>query len=363
MQEIIYKGAINPLSFGNVSYNLLKAMYKKEIKVSFFPIGDKLNFDSFDKADNDFKNWVISSAQNRFHTVNKNLHTLCQWHLNGAESRVSKSQTLFTFYEVDQPTPVEKSLVDLQDNTIFSSNHAADAFKSLGCDNVNAVPIGFDEDFHETEDEYLPEKIHFGLMGKFENRKNTAQIIKNWVKKYGNNYKYQLSCCVNNPFFKPEQMNQILSQCLEGKSYGNVNFLPHLNTNSEVNEFLNAIDIDLTGLSGAEGWNIPAFNATALGKWSIVMNHTSHKDWANEKNSILIEPENQVEIYDQSFFQKGSPFNQGNMNKISDEKMIESFEKSETFYGKKNSEGVKLVKEFTYEKTLNKILEIIQNEK
>ena len=363
MKSMIYKGAVNALSFGNVSYNLLREMYKKQINISFFPIGENLNFDSFDKIPEDFKNWIVSSAQNRFHTVNKDLPTFTQWHLNGSESRVSKSQTLFTFYEVNEPTLIEKSLVDLQDNVIFSSKHAAECFQKIGCTNVHHVPIGFDEDFEETEDEYLPDKIHFGLMGKFENRKNTAQIIKNWAEKYGNNYKYQLSCCVNNPFFKPEQMNQILTQCLGGKSYGNINFLPHLKTNSEVNEFLNAIDIDLTGLSGAEGWNIPAFNATALGKWSIVMNHTSHKDWANEKNSILIEPESEVEIYDQSFFQKGSPFNQGSMNKISDEKMIETFEKSESFYGKKNTEGVKLRKEFTYEKTLNKILEIIQNEK
>jgi hypothetical protein len=29
----------------------------------------------------------------------------------------------------------------------------------------------------------------------------------------------------------------------------------------EMNEFLNAIDVDLTGMSGGEGWNLPAFNA------------------------------------------------------------------------------------------------------
>lgn len=138
--------------------------------------------------------------------------------------------------------------------------------------------------------------------------------------------------------------------------------MPHLKLNSEVNEFINAIDIDLSGLSGAEGWNIPAFNATALGKWSLVMNHTSHKDWANEDNSILIEPENKVEIYDGKFFTKGQPFNQGSMHTISDEKMIESFEIAEKFYGKNNEKGLQLQKDFTYEKTINQLLDII-NEK
>ena len=362
IDSIIYRGAVNKVSFGNVSYNLLREMYKKEMKVSFFPITDELNFDSFDKIEDDFKNWIISSAQNRFFSVSKDMPSLCQWHITGSELRVSKNQTLFSFYETDMPTPIEQSIVNMQDNCIFASKHAADCFKQVGCDNVYNVPIGFDEDLTDSEEDYLPEKIHFGLMGKFEKRKNTAQIIKNWAKKYGNNYDYQLSCCITNPFFKPEQMNQLIAQVLEGKQYGNINFLPFLKGNSEVNEFLNAIDIDLTGLSGAEGWNLPAFNASALGKWSIVMNHTSHKDWANEKNSILIEPELGVEIYDQTFFHKGHPFNQGNMNTITDETMIEAFEKSETFYGKKNKEGVKLREEFTYSNTLNPILKIIENE-
>lgn len=360
MEKIIFKGAINPLSFGNVSYNLLKAMYKKEMHVAFFPISENLNFEAFDKIEKPFHDWVVDIAQNRFHLMDKDIPTFSQWHLNGSESRISKHQTLLTFYESDEPTPVETAIASMQDNCVFSSKHAADCFIEAGCNNVHHVPIGFDDDFETSDEDYLPDQIHFGLMGKFENRKNTAQILNNWAQKYGNNDNYQLSCCISNPFFKPEDLNALISKALNNQVYSNINFIPHLKTNSEVNEFINAIDIDLTGLSGAEGWNLPSFNATALGKWSIVMNHTSHKDWANNKNCILVEPEEKVEIYDSAFFHKGTPFNQGHMHKISDEKMIDCFEKSEKFYGKKNNQGVKLQKEFTYEKTLTKILEIIK---
>ena len=109
-----------------------------------------------------------------------------------------------------------------------------------------------------------------------------------WISKYGNNNKYQLSICVTNPFFKPEEMNAVLSNCFQGKRYTNINILPYLQKNSEVNDLINSLDIDLTGLSGAEGWNLPAFNATCLGKWSIVLNETSHKDWSNENNCISV---------------------------------------------------------------------------
>ena len=362
MNKLIYKGAINPLSFGNVSYNLMREMYRSGTEVSFFPIGENLNFESFDKIDKDFRDWIVSSSQNRFHTVDKDSHTLSQWHLSGSENRITKSQTLFTFYESDEPTSIEKSIVNLQDNTVFSSKHAADKFAESGCSNVSHVPIGFDEDFFASDKEYLSNVIHFGLMGKFEKRKNTGQILRNWANKYGNNYDYQLSCCITNPFFKEENMQAVINNVLGGKQYGNINFLPHLKTNSEVNELMNSIDIDLTGLSGAEGWNLPSFNVTALGKWSIVMNHTSHKDWANKDNSILVEPDEQIEIYDGTFFKQGNPFNQGKMNIVSDETMLKVFEESEKKYGKTNTEGLKLQEEFTYTKTFNKLMEIINNE-
>jgi hypothetical protein len=108
----------------------------------------------------------------------------------------------------------------------------------------------------------MPDKIHFGLMGKFEKRKHTEKIIKTWIKKYGNNYNYQLTCCINNPFFKKEQMESLINNLLGGTRYGNINFLPFLPHNSQVNDFINSIDIDLGGMSGAEGWNLPSFNAT-----------------------------------------------------------------------------------------------------
>ncbi len=90
------------------------------------------------------------------------------------------------------------------------------------------------------------------------------------------------------------------------------------------------------------------------------MNHTAHKDWANKQNSILIEPDQQVPIYDDIFFKPNQPFNQGNFNVISDDNMINAFEKSEKFTRKINKEGLKLQKKFSYKKTLDKLIKIIK---
>jgi hypothetical protein len=362
MDKIIFNAPINNLSFGNVSFNMLREMYKREMSVVLFPIGDNLNFSSFNKADDDFKNWVSSCANNRLQNIKKDTPCLKMWHLMNSEYRLSKKQFLYTFYELDSPTPSEISITKLQDKTVFSSAYANSVFKRAGCDNTCSIPIGFDSDFYRTEKEYLQDKIHFVLMGKFEKRKHTAKIIKLWAKKFGGDPKYQLSCCVTNPFFKPEQMQQIISNTLEGKRHININFLPYLQSNSEVNELMNSADIDLTGLSGAEGWNLPAFNSTCLGKWSIVLNCTSHKDWATASNSFLIEPSAKEPADDGVFFRKGQEFNQGNIYSFNEDEVVSKMEEASTKCKDRNTEGEKLKDRFNYSNTLDSILEVMSEE-
>ena len=227
MNKLIFKCPINSVSFGNVSINIMRELFKKELSVSHFPIG-QFNASVYDKINNEFKEWLQTSSNHRFKTLDKNSPTVQLWHINGSENRITKESHLITFYEVDEPTESEKNIVNIHDSVMFSSSYAAKIFKSIGCENVKYLPIGFDPDFHRTDKKYLEGKIHFGLMGKFEKRKHTARIIRAWAKKYGNNYNYQLSCCITNPFLKPEQLNQLINHALEGKRYGNINFLPFL---------------------------------------------------------------------------------------------------------------------------------------
>ena len=354
MEELIFKCPINSLSFGNVSLNLMREMFRRGMTVGHFPIGNP-EASAF-KLEKDFQEWLQSCINNRYKLLKSDTPTLQLWHINGSENRITRDHFLLTFYELDSPTATEKSLVQVQNKVIFSSDHAAKAFKGTGCKNIASSPMGFDPDFHKTGKEYMKDKIHFGLMGKFEKRKHTGKILKLWADKYGNNYDYQLSCCVNNTFMKPEQLNALINESLGGERYGNINFLPFLKTNGEVNELLNAIDIDLTGLSGAEGWNLPSFNATALGKWSIVLNHTSHKDWATPENSILIEPAGKIPAYDGMFFHQGAEFNQGNINTFNDDEVISKMEEAEKKCKEENIQGLKLQEEFSYSKTLDTIL-------
>jgi len=354
--KLLVNAPINALSFGNVSVNILRELYKKNIDLIFFPIGEKVELSAYDKIDQDFIKYLQERTNNRFEKIDKNIPSLKLWHIFGSESRYTKNQSLFTFHEVSEVTSIEKNLLNLQDNILVSSNYTKSIFELNGLSNVTYVPLGFDTDFHLTNRSYLPEKIHFGLMGKFENRKNSSRIIKTWLKLFGNKSEYQLTCAITNQFLEKSRFQNELLKIMDGKHYNNVNFLPYMQMNSEVNDYLNSIDIDLGGLSGAEGWNLPSFNATALGKWSVVINATAHKDWATKDNSILIEPSSLKDCYDDIFFKKGQAFNQGQFFDISDEEMENAILKSVSYAKTPNPEGLKLQKQFTYEKTVETIL-------
>jgi glycosyltransferase involved in cell wall biosynthesis len=354
--KLLVNAPINALSFGNVSVNILRELFKKNIDLIFFPIGDKAEMDAYDKIEPDFVKYLQAATNDRYSKISKDIPSLKLWHIFGSETRYSKNQSLFTFHEVSEVTNIEKNLLSLQDRVFVSSNYTKNIFNLNGLDNVTHVPLGFDNDFQITNKTYLQDKIHFGILGKFENRKNTARIIKSWLKLFGNKPEYQLSCAITNPFLDKARFQNELLKVLEGKQYNNLNFVPYMQTNSEVNDYLNSIDIDLGGLSGAEGWNLPSFNATALGKWSVVINATAHKDWATKDNSILIEPSSLKDCYDDVFFKKGQSFNQGQFFDISDQEMDNAILKSLSYAKTPNPEGLKLQKQFTYEKTVETIL-------
>jgi hypothetical protein len=350
--DLIVEAPLNSLSFGNVSYNILREIFKSGRKIAYFPIGEPDL--SAMQPSQEFMQWLNEAAGRRFEALNQNLKTLRLWHLNGSDILRSREQYLLTFYESNRPTEIEKIIAKMQNKTFFSSRHASDLFETQ-----DTFKLGFDEDFHVTGKKYLENVTHFGLFGKFEKRKHTEKLIRTWLKKYGNNNKYLLSCCITNPFIKHEQMQQIIAACLEGKHYSNINFIPWLKTNKEMNEVLNAIDIDLTGMSGGEGWNLPAFNATCLGKWSIVLNGTAHKEWANEDNCILVQSNGEQDSEDGIFFKNGAQFNQGTFLTFDEEDFVSAMETAETKVGQINSHGSLLGQTFTYKRATDEILTMI----
>jgi len=97
MKKIILKAAFNSLSFGNVSYNIARELYRQDYKVSLFPIGDNFDFSAFDKLDDDFRKWLEASANTRLTTISRDIPSLSIWHLNGSHESIGVNNFLYSF--------------------------------------------------------------------------------------------------------------------------------------------------------------------------------------------------------------------------------------------------------------------------
>lgn len=351
---------VNNLSFGNVSYNILKGIYKKGLNPNIFLIGNQVDLSSF-KVEPDFAQWLQNNINSALVKHNRKNPSLKLWHLAGALESFSEKQSLLTFYECSNPTSVEINTIKNQEKVFVTSKYTKEVFESKGINNCVYVPLGFDStNFYDTKRKYYQDdRISFFLGGKVESRKHTLKTLVAWIKKYGNQHGYFLNCLISNPFLNQDQFNAMLHQALNGQRYWNVNFLPFLKTSAEVNDVLNASDIIL-GMSGGEGFNLPTFNGIALGKLGVVLDAHVHKDFATNENSVLISPNGKTSCVDNMFFYANSPYNQGEFYTFDDDEFISGCEIAVKRVRKNRVNEVgKELQKWTYENTLDKILENI----
>jgi hypothetical protein len=349
---------VNSVSFGQISTLILRELYASKLNVGILPIS---NVDLSTQSDltQEFGNWLQQSINSSLETLNRKNKIFKLWHLNGSFESYSNEQALLSFYELDQPTKIELNTVKNNHKVLFSSKETVEIFKSLGCSNVEYIPLAFDKyNFNRVDKSYFADdRIIFNLVGKLEKRKHHLKLIRLWAQKFGNNKKYALQCSIFNPFLKQEDQNNIISQALEGKSYFNINFLPFMGQNKIYNDFLNSGNI-VIGMSGGEGWGLPEFHSVAMGKHAVIMDAHGYKSWANKNNSILVKPNSKIEAYDGMFFNKGGPYNQGHIYDFNEEEFINGCElaikKVET--NKVNEEGLKLQQEFTSEKFIENVI-------
>ena len=361
MDKLAFNLPLNSTSLGQVSFSILRELYDRKISINLFPIGGI--DDSSQKNDPEFIKWLQNAIFFAPSTHNRNTPVFKLWHLNGSLESVSNKQVLLSFYEVDSPTVTEVNIIKNNTKVFFSSDYAVSIFKSLGLNNVEFLPLAFDNTHFKNTVKRSTNQIQFGLFGKLEpQRKRHLKILSLWAQKYGNNPNYSLNCALFNHFLEPQLQSQIIDQALGGKKYFNINILNYIPTNEMYNDLLNNIDIVLA-LSGGEGWGLPEFQSVALGKHCVGLNAHAYKEWLNKENAVLINPKGKIPCYDNIFFRQGDNFNQGNIFDWDENDFMQALDQVETRYKKNqtNTEGLKLQEQYTYTKMVDSILETMNN--
>jgi hypothetical protein len=321
--------AINGLSFGAVSIGILRECYKRGLHPSVFPLQGQVDLGA-QKPDDGFNKW-LGNCINKAHKEASRQNTAIKlWHLQGGLNSYSATNSrLITFHETDQITPTEINVLKNQSRVYVTSTFTQQVFKMFGVES-EYLPLGFDShNFH-----VLPERprvkdvISFGLGGKLEIRKGHLKVLALWAKKYGNKREYRLNCALSNPFLKPEVWNGMVGQALEGKQYYNINFLNHMPTNAEYNQFLQANDIYLA-MSGGEGRDLPAYHSVALGAHIVALKAHAYNDYLTDANAVLVTPNGKRPAADGVFFHPNTPFNSGNFFDFGEDDFLAACEKAE----------------------------------
>lgn len=348
---------INSLSFGQMGWGVCYELYKRGLDVNLFPHGE-VDLRSF-KEDSNFTFWLRQNIELAAARYSSDDPVISLWHINGSQRGVRAGlATLWTAHESSKPTPTELNILDKYSRVLFTSNYSSDIFKASGA-RTEWCPNFFDE-IHLIPEKKTSGPITFGLVGKMEKRKNTRDILVCWANKFAGKKDYRLTCCIYNHFLDPQAQMQEIARWFGGRIPWNINILPFQQRNFDFNKVLNSIDIDLSGLSGAEGWGLPCFNAICMEKVAVVLNAHAHKDYATESNSILVEPAGTCNIADGVFFHDGAPFNQGNMFTFSQEAAHESFEKAldKLEKGVSVDEARKVREKFSVKRTVDTLINL-----
>ena len=78
--SLILEVPINRLSFGNVAFNIVRELYKREYPIGIFPIGES-DFSAFD-LDDGLRKYFEDSINNRFDFYGKDVPSFKLWHLS-----------------------------------------------------------------------------------------------------------------------------------------------------------------------------------------------------------------------------------------------------------------------------------------
>jgi hypothetical protein len=354
---------VNSVSFGQVSTLILRELYQKNINFTLYPIGDRYDLSS-QESDEGFFKFIQDRTNNFLANIKREEPCLKLWHLNGSIESPSDKRYLISFYELDNPTKEEVNIVKNQDRVFFTSKYTIEIFKSFGCTNVEYMPLAFDKyNFKTLNKQYFTDgRIVFNLTGKLEKRKHHKKIIQSWLKKYGNNKDYHLQCAIYNPFLKEEDNKALFASILEGKNYFNISFLGQMQKNILYNDFLNSCDV-IIGMSGGEGWGLPEFQSVAIGKHAVILNAHGYKEWANKDNSVLVNPNGKIEVYDNMFFNRGQIFNQGNIFDFDSDDFLNACDKAVERVRKQkvNTAGLELQNKFDSKNLIENILNVVNN--
>ena len=315
------------------------------------------------------------SAEERFHYIaqdaskfNHEFHydapCLKIWHqfdLNDFTGRGAKIG--FPILELDKFTDVEKHNLSYPDHLLVCSEWAKSIIlKEIDRkeETVHVIPLGVDrETFKEESVDSGPTR--FVNYGKWEVRKGHDVLIEAFNRAFTQDDDVQLFMSCENVFLKPHQQQEWMQFYANTEVGSKVAFIKRQEDQSGVYNTMKDMDCGVFP-ARAEGWNLELLEMMSCGKHVIATNVTAHTEFCNSDNCMLIDLEDMETAFDGQFFN-----GQGDWYSIEDKHIDQLAEymknvhklKQENKLGQ-NEEGIKTAKEFSWTKSAEKIVKVLE---
>lgn len=327
---------INQLGYGVVSFNILNELSEKH-RVSLFPIS--VNADGLQNKT--LRN--IEAALFNAKLFNVNAPSLKIWHQYALAESVGRGERhALTFFEVNELNDNEIVHMNSVDKLYVSSQWAADVLSNHSIYNWEIVPMGVDRKiFFDSVPQEKPNFVFLNC-GKWEVRKGHNELIeafKNVRKKVKD---VELWMVPHNPFLNAEERGEWLYKY----NVDGVKVLGPFKTQQELSYLMGVADCGVFPAK-AEAWNMEALEMLSKGRKLIISDCTAHREYATDKNSILLTDLTEESAVDGKWFHGRGTWNKVSVEELT-EAMLSAYNEGRTY----NAAGVNTAKEFSWRNTV-----------
>jgi len=292
---------INPLGYGVVGFNVLKALMAKGHNVSYFPIGQP-EWPGKEAAE------LVQMAAGNSEFFNFEAPSIRIWHQNdlamfpGGGKRIG-----WPIFELNSFNDKELHHLNSVDELFVCSQWAADVILSKVDTPVYVIPLGIDKDVFYLDGEarkkrpyYTKNTTVFLNVGKWEVRKGHKELLEAFNKAFTPDDNVELWMLNHNPFIKMEN-EQWKREYISSPMGAKIKILPRVVSQNNLRVIFNQVDCGVFP-SHAEGWNLEILEIMACGGRIIATDYSGHTEYLNKYNSLLLDVTGMVSANDGRWF-------------------------------------------------------------
>ena len=349
--RINLQAPINQLGYGVAGLNILKALHKEGVEVSFFPLGQP-------QVTNEDDAYAVRRGMRLAQTFDPNAPCIKIWHQNQMAERIGSGKFIgFPIFELDTFNSQEKHHLSSCEHLFVCSEWAKKVCLNnlhFGEHRVHVVPLGVDTELFPPAPARQDNKTIFFNCGKWEIRKGHDILIQafNRVAEEYDNVELWMMC--SNPFNSPEEENK----WKKAYDHPKVKLIPRMETQQEVYNIMSQVDCGVFPSRG-EGWNLELLEMMATGKHVIATNYSAHTEFCTQENATLVPITDVESAFDGKWF-----FGQGNWGKIDDEEVNLLTQEmnlfAETYKGQQNTAGIETARKFSWQNTAKEIIKCLK---